>query len=233
MLEKNIELTELLSFEYDLHHKVYGTAIPLETYEQFYEGFISKVFEPTYPATIGIFELMVYDLDKAKNFGHLVELMEIIDDSANELDDRFMNINKLMNNYDLDIKSKDKILFLKNVIIEPKWRGKGILVELIKSIYITQFTKNSILIVNSSPLQNIREELDFYKNECVIDAHDGYGKVNEVSISELFKLDKLPDVDEGHDYKLYAKMLKLNFKQFEDTDFFYIDNEDDFLKIFK
>lgn len=227
-----MNLKENLDFNYDINHKVYGVVDADEAHELFYEGTISKLFQPSFPKTIGMFELMIYDLEKAKEFNQFDKIIEIIADLSCEYDSRFTNLDKLVNDHDLDFQNKDRIIFLKNCVIHPDWRGKGVLDELLKSIYLTHYTRNSMLIVNTSPIQNMRDELEFFMTDYSIDVNDGLGNNSNIMLGKYFELDKLPEEDEGHDYKLYARMLKLNLKQFEDTNFFYQNSKKEYLKLF-
>jgi hypothetical protein len=113
-----------LSFEYNLNHKNWGFIDDDEPFEHFYEGNITTLFSPDYPKTIGVFELVVYELDKAKRFNQLDTLIETISDLSNDHTSRFTNINKVINDHYLDFKSADKVIYLKNVIIHPDYRGK-------------------------------------------------------------------------------------------------------------
>jgi hypothetical protein len=229
---KDRSFAELLDFNYDINHKVHGLLDEEEAFEMFHEGFITKLFEPDHPKTIGVFEIMVYDLHKAKKLGKFANIMKMMGELSEDYGSRFTRINELIEDYDLNFKEKDRIVFLKNCIILPEYRGKGILDELIKSIYITHFTRNTLFICNTIPIQDLEEELDFHMHDYEIDiVNDG----NDISVmsGNYFKLNKLPESDEINEYKLYAKMLKLNLKQFKDSHFFYQDNDEGFLKIFK
>lgn len=222
-----------LNFSYKISHFVHGLVDPDEAYEQFYEGTISQVKLPKHPKTIGMFELYVYDIRKAKMFDEYDNMLEIIKDLSLEGDSRFSNIHKIVDDYDIDFENKERILFLKNVIIHPDARKQGVLKELIKSIYQTHYITNTLFLVNSSPLQNIRDEFDFNMTEYFIKIKNGDGSVSNVTTGKYFNLHELPEENEGYNYKLYAKMLSLNLTQYEDTNFFYYNNEKDILKLFK
>lgn len=231
-MEKGNELHDLVDFTYNLNHKLNGITFKEEKNEIEYEGYINKMFEPTYPKTIGYFELVIYNLNKSKKFNESDGLLELIEELSDGFSSRYLNINKLVNDYDLDFKNKDRIIFLKNCVIHPDWRDKGLYKELIKSIYLTQFIDNSLFIVNSSPIQN-DDDFNIYFKEFPIDITDGKGNIIPTSLGEYFHLDKLPKPDEMNDYKLYAKMLKLNLNQFENANYFYQDDENKLLDLFK
>ncbi len=222
-----------LSFEYNLIHKNWGFVDEDVPFELFYEGQINILYSPDYPKTIGVFELMVYELDKAKKFNQFDNMIEMMNDLSNEHNSRFNNLSKVIDDYDLDVKGKEKVIFLKNVIIHPDYRGKKVLDELIKSIYITHYNKNSLFLLNSFPIQVITDELDFYCNDYSINILDGHNNNHKVMIGDYFKLKDLPmEYDEEIDYKLFARMQKLNFTKFEDTSYFYLKNEEEMLKLF-
>lgn len=226
-------IKDLLNFNYELSHFVSGLVDPDEAHEMFYEGFIKQLKSPTHPKTIGMFELLVYDIKKAKEFNQFDHMISILRDLSIETHSRFSKIHKLIDDYDLDFKNKERILYLKNVIIHPDCRKQGIFKELIKSIYLTHYTNDCLFIVNSSPLQNIRDEFDFHMMEYVIDVKNGDGSTSQLTTGNYFNLHELPEADEGYDYKLYAKMQSLNLTQFESTNFFYVDSEKDISKLFK
>ncbi len=222
-----------LNFEYSLSHKNWGLVDEDEPFELFYEGHITKLFEPTYPKSIGMFELMIYEFDKARQLDQFEPMLEMMNDLSKDIKSRFTNISKLINDIDLDFKDKDKIIFLKNVIIHPDYRGQNVLDELIKSIYITHYSKNSLFLLNSFPLQVIEDELSYYNNNYFIDVLDDNNSKN-VTVGEYFKLNNLPkEYDEIIDYKLFGRMQKLNFAKFENTSYFYLKEEKDILKLFK
>lgn len=223
-----------LNFEYSLSHKNWGLVDEDEPFELFYEGHITKLFSPTYPKSVGMFELMIYELDKAKKQDQLDPMIEMMHDLSRDFNSRFTNFNKLIDDIDLEFKEKDKIIFLKNVIIHPDYRGQKIMDELIKSIYITHYSKNSLFLLNSFPLQVIHDELINYTNEYYIDILDGNNNSNNVTVGKYFKLNELPtEYDEIIDYKLFGRMQKLNFTKFGDTSYFYLKDEKDLLKLFK
>lgn len=224
-----------LSFEYNLNHKNWGFIDDDEPFEQFYEGNITALFSPDYPKTIGVFELVVYELDKAKRFNQFNTLIETISDLSNDYTSRFTNINKVINDHYLDFKGSEKVIYLKNVIIHPDYRGSNVLDELIKSIYITHYNKNSLYLVNSFPIQVVKEELEYYFDDFYMDIIDGHsGHTTNVKVGDYFKLKDLPqDYDEMIDYKLFARMQKLNFKKFDNTHYFYLEKEEDIMKLFK
>lgn len=74
-----------LNFSYKISHFVHGLVDPDEAYEQFYEGTISQVKLPKHPKTIGMFELYVYDIRKAKMFDEYDNMLEIIKDLSLEV----------------------------------------------------------------------------------------------------------------------------------------------------
>ena len=223
-----------LNFDYTLAHKNWGLIDEDEPFELFYEGHITKLFSPTYPKSIGMFELMVYEIGKAKKLNQFDPMIEMMHDLSREFTSRFTNLSKLFNDVDLDFKGKDKIIFLKNVIIHPDYRGQNILDELIKSIYITHYSKNSLFLLNSFPLQVIEDEFVYYNTEFFIDILDGNNNNRNVTVGEYFKLNDLPqEYDEIIDYKLFGRMQNLNFTKFGDTSYFYLKDEKDVLKLFK
>lgn len=223
-----------LSFEYAINHKNWGFIDSDEPFELFYEGQITTLFSPDYPKTIGMFELMIYEFDKAKKFNQFDSMIEMISELSHEHNSRFTNFNKLINNHYLEFKDADRVIFLKNVIIHPDNRGKDVLDELIKNIYLTHYTKNSLFLLNSFPAQHIEDELEYFYDDYTIEIVDGHNNKSKVLIGDYFKLKELPKIyDEEIDYKLFARMQKLNFKKFEDTHYFYLDNDVDILPLFK
>lgn len=222
-----------LDFEYNINHKVYGYSDSDEAHELIYEGQITKLFEPHYPKTIGIFELYIYDIQKSKDFELIDKTLEIIKDYSSEISGKFTNIYKFVEDQNINFLEKDRVIILTSCILLPDYRGRDVISELIKSIYLTHFTNNSLFIVNANPIQNIHSELDTHLYEYPIEISDGNGNYKLEISGNYFKLDSLPEMDEAYEYKLFAKMLKLGFKKFGDTSYFYHDSKNDIKKIFK
>jgi len=91
---KDRSFVELLDFNYDINHKVHGLIGDDEAHELFYEGFITKIFEPEHPKTIGSFEVMVYDLHKAKKLNKYEDIIQMIKELSD--DDRIIEIAKML-----------------------------------------------------------------------------------------------------------------------------------------
>lgn len=232
-MHRKKDLKSLLNFEYGLNHKVEGFIDKDEAHELIYEGYISKLFEPTYPKTIGIFDLYIFDLEKSRDFNLIDKTLEAIKDYSDEIMGKFANFYKFIEDDNIDFMEKDRVIFLSNCILLPEYRGKDVITELIKSIYLTHFTKNSLFIINATPLQNMSDELDMHLTEVPIDATDGNGESVHTISGEYFNLKNLPSPDEEYDFKFFAKMLKLNFKKFGETNYFYQDSKKEIEKIFK
>lgn len=231
-MSKN-ELLKKLNFEYNLNHKVYGFLDEDEAHELIYEGVISKLLEPTYPQTVGIFDLYVFDIEKSKDLNRFEDLVETIKDYSNENNCKFTNFDKIIFDEELNCFEYDRIIFLSGCVFHPNYRGKGILKELIKSVYLTHFTKNSLFILNATPIQNLKFDYSMLLEEYPIEVCEGTTDLKFVDAGKYFKINELPEEDEEYEYKLYAKMLNMNFEQFYNTGFFYQNSKENLLKLFK
>ena len=118
-------MIDKLNFNYELSHFVNGLVDLDEAHQMFYEGFVIQLKSPTYPKTIGMFELLVYDFEKAKKFNEFDNMIEIFRELSIEGHSRFSKIHKLIDDYDLGFMDKERILFIKNVIIHPEHRKKS------------------------------------------------------------------------------------------------------------
>lgn len=228
MINKNY-----INFKYELSHFVNGLVDPDETYDQFYEGMMLKIDLDKKPKTIGMFELHTYDLKKSKMFNSYDEVLEILEELSYDKNSRFHKLTELIKDYgEMSIFNLDKVLFLKSVIIHPDYRGQGIFKELIKSIYLTQYNKGSLFIINSAPIQNVSDEFDFHMKQYYINVKNDDGTISNLTTGNYFDLHTLPSADEGYNYKLYAKMQSLNLTQFEDSELFYFMDEKSIIENF-
>lgn len=231
----NINFLTELSFHYDLKHKNFGMLGSDEPFDLFYDGTITKLRTESggYPETIGIFFLNVLNIGNAKMFNAHEHLIESFRDRATMLEDAGFGVDALVDDKDLNFENKDKIIFLKSVLVHPKHRKKGVFEELIKSIFMTFNSPNSLFIVAGRPLQSIKGELTFM-SELTWDVwehdHSLFREKTEINVGNYFKLDTLPTDDEINDYKLFAKFQSMNMKQYEDTPFFYYDNNVEFFQ---
>lgn len=234
---ENSIFKSLINFEYSGTHRAQPSVGYDDIFEQFYEGKISKIFEPDYPINIGIFDLDILNLRSAKIFQQYDELLS--NTLKSDFDSTYEGSYDAIVNSGINIDSIDRVVCLKNVIIHPKFRGRDILPELLKSIYLAHYTKNTLLMLCAKPIQSLNDDfLYFYRDYQIYISVNGRitntGEMpikQDISVGEYYSLDKLPEEDEGHYYKLYAKALKLNMSQMQDTPFFYYETENDILEM--
>lgn len=233
MTNLNMNFLSELSFHYDLIHKNFGMIDADEPFDLFYDGTITKLRSESggYPETIGIFFLNVLNIGNARMFNAHDSLLDSFKDRACLLEDAGFGLGALIDDANIDFQHKDKIIFLKSVIVHPKYRKMGVFEELIKSIYMSFNSPNSLFIVAGKPLQSIDGELDFM-SELIWDVwehdHSLYKEKTAINVGNYFKLDSLPANDEMNEYKIFAKLQGMNMKKYGDTPFFYYDNNNQF-----
>lgn len=235
MSKVSAEFVTELTFQYDLKHKNYGMIHVDEPFDMVYDGTITKLRSDTggYPETIGIFILNVFNLGNAKLFDTKEHLLDTIKYRCSLEEDAGFGMRELIDDEDFGFKEKDKIIFLKSVIIHPRYRKKGVFEELVKSIYITHHSPNSLFILAGRPLQSIKGELEFMSESTwdVWEHKDAkYNEKVEINVGEYFELNTLPSDDEMNEYKLFAKFQAMKMKQFKNTPFFYYNTSMEFFQ---
>jgi hypothetical protein len=229
----------LLNYEYDGRFRAQPSVSEDDIFELRYDGKITKLFEPDFPINIGYFEMDVLNLRGARRFGKFDSLIDNTIRDEDHIDGTYVEANHAIEAENVNLDNVDRIVFLKNVIVHPNYRGKDILPELIKSVYLTHYTRNTLFMALAKPIQSIPNKVeemcsDYYDWLQVDGNKKSTGEIadrEKVNIGKYYKLDTLPEEDEGHYYKLYAKLTKLNMSQMGNTSFFCYKTENDILEM--
>lgn len=233
------KVKSLLNFEYEGIYRAQPSITEYDIFELYYEGKITKIFEPDYPINIGLFDLDILNLRGARKFNCYHELLDNTINDEDHFDGSYEDAVYGIESARIDLDKYDRVVFLKNLILLPKYRKHDILPELIKSIYLSHYTYKTLFMVSARPVQSLKDKIESYYSDYFIHVPvDGYvkddGTIPEretVNVGEYYELNKLPEEDEGHYYKLFAKLQKLNLKQMADTPLFYFQTENDILKM--
>jgi hypothetical protein len=221
-----------LSFCYEHIHKTVGMFSSDEPFYNVYAGEISRIRTESglYPETIAYFELIILQTEKAKQFGALDDLIEILDEESQEVTSHVYNFKKYIVNHP-KFDESDKVVFLRNLMILPEHRKSGVFEELIKSIFISHCSEKTFFVVNSKPIQSCLDDYDFHMNDNPMEV---YGDLPtnpalkvEYLVGEYYGLDTLPPDDEENDFKLFARLMDLRMKKIKDSYYFYYEDFQD------
>ena len=240
----DLKFLTTLNFNYEFKHSNFGLFAPNELFIMYNQGYIMKtrIEENKYPKLVGLFDLEIHNFQMAENYNTKEYLINSLIESNINYIDRNKDIVELSKN--IDLSKISKFLFLKNLIIHPDFRGKGITQELIKNIFFTHYIDNTIIVCNAIPLQHNKNEESLYLTDdnyiITVNNDIEYNSKNKNLIIEenhsakkYFKINNLINNNfdqEISEYKLFNLLTSMNFERVETTNYFYLKEKE---KIFQ
>lgn len=248
LVDKKDSILENIVFKSTSYNRNYDFGMKYDSYVTTTQGYINyirtDVHKPTMP--IGEYMYNVFNVNLAKKCN--VNFMTLLNEwcETNEVYIDFLN---LIKSKSINISKYNKIVYISSLILNDKFRNKGICKEFLTNISKEFYGENTLILCLVKPFQTVKDDYEYFIGERTIEVKT-YQKddnlsefeqdvrmINNVSKNKItiykipalryYNLESgiyLSDLELSY-YKLYAHALNLGLERIQETNIFILNPE--------
>lgn len=248
LVDKKDSILENIVFKSTSYNRNYDFGMKYDSYVTTTQGYINyirtDIHKPTMP--IGEYMYNVFNIKLAKKCG--VNYMTLLNEwsETNEVYIDFLNLIKLKS---VDLTKYNKVVYISSLILNDKFRNKGICKEFLTNISKEFYGENVLILFLVKPFQTIKDDYEYFVNERTIEIKT-YQKSDEFTEFEqnvkmvnptsdnkilIYKIPALRyyNLESGiylndgeiSEYKLYAHAINLALERINETKIFIVNPE--------
>lgn len=218
-------LLKRLTFKTSSYRKNYDLEFLNDNFITEHEGIISEIrlTERKPPFIIGEFSISTWNFHLARILG--VNLIPIF--AQYEYENAYEEVLTVIDTDILNVKDIDKLIVVKNLIIHPEYRKKGVTEEFVEYLYRDHYIYgNNKLVALVKPLQDNFVDYDYYTREKGnIRIREMLGEdaaYRDVTAKKYFAINKLTEKKdtEFNEYKIFAVASRCGFVRLGESHIF-------------
>lgn len=215
-------LWKKLTFRTTSYRKNYDLEFLNDNFITEHEGVISEIrlAEKKPPFIIGEYSISIWNFELANIFN--VNLFPIF--AQYEYEMAYEEILRAIDQNLLNLKSVDKLIVLKNLIIHPDYRKKGVTDEFVEFLYRDYYLGgNNKMVVLVKPLQDNFVDFDYYTtkkpNFKIRELSGEEFSYKNISPQKYFAINDLTKKEDSeyNEYKLFAVASRCGFRRIGET----------------
>ena len=217
-----------MSFKTTSYKKNFDLVIKNDCFISEHVGIISeiRIDKNEMPIIAGEFSYSVIDIDLANRHG--VNILNLVE--SHNQQHSFSQLEDVIKNGTFIHNDSKKIILLHTVVINQDYRGLGIMLELMETIYRDYSDAKHTIIALVKPIQDNHMDFQYHRYHNIIkirtDISD-FDSVITMSGYDYYGLNKFENDDETdtelNEYKLFAVAAKCGFERIDDSYLFILD----------
>lgn len=227
MNKNDWDLLSNITFKTYNYHRNFDLINLNENFITEYDGSISeiRINKRIPPRPVGEYGFSVWNIGLGKKFS--VDFKKLIKDHEHE--DTYAELIKVVKKKEIDIKKYKKIVLIHTLVLNKKFRKKGVTDEFIEMMYRIFYSEDTAIIMLVKPFQDNLTDAEFYLQHKKVIIRDSLNEIDDFSISakDYYSLDELMKNDdvELNEYKLFAVANRCGFRRINDSYLFLFEPE--------